>query len=133
MHDIRMVRADPAAFDAALARRGLPAMSAELLQIDEKHREALVESEGWREARNKVSKEFGIAKAQGDEARAKSIRETMAQAAVNLAEREVEERKRELRDTLESLPNLLDPSGGFVTGRNRIRQPRMSLPPRVKV
>ncbi len=27
MHDIRAIRADPAAFDAAMARRGLPPVS----------------------------------------------------------------------------------------------------------
>ena len=30
MHDIRAIRENPAAFDAALARRGLPALSSEI-------------------------------------------------------------------------------------------------------
>jgi seryl-tRNA synthetase len=38
MHDIRAIRDNPAAFDAALARRGLAPLSAELLAIDEARR-----------------------------------------------------------------------------------------------
>ena len=34
MHDIRLIREDPAAFDALLGRRGLSPMSAEILGID---------------------------------------------------------------------------------------------------
>jgi hypothetical protein len=34
MHDIRAIRENPAAFDAALARRGLPAASPEILALD---------------------------------------------------------------------------------------------------
>ena len=38
MHDIRAIRDDPAAFDAALARRGVPAQSAALLAADDDRR-----------------------------------------------------------------------------------------------
>ena len=34
MHDIRAVRADPVAFDAALARRGMEPVSPTLLKLD---------------------------------------------------------------------------------------------------
>ncbi len=37
MHDIRMIRENPAAFDAALARRGLSPVAAELVALDERH------------------------------------------------------------------------------------------------
>ena len=36
MHDIRLIRDDPAAFDAALARRGVEAPSPALLELDER-------------------------------------------------------------------------------------------------
>jgi seryl-tRNA synthetase len=38
MHDIRFIRENPAAFDAALSRRGLAGMSADLLALDEARR-----------------------------------------------------------------------------------------------
>ena len=34
MHDIKSIRAEPAAFDAALARRGIAPASARLLALD---------------------------------------------------------------------------------------------------
>jgi seryl-tRNA synthetase len=45
MHDIKSIRDNPAAFDAALKRRGLEPMSALLLAIDEKRRAAIMASE----------------------------------------------------------------------------------------
>ncbi|HMO71618.1 MAG TPA: serine--tRNA ligase, partial [Paracoccaceae bacterium] len=45
MHDIRAIRDNPAAFDAALSRRGLPGMSAEILAIDKNRRLAIKAAE----------------------------------------------------------------------------------------
>ena len=45
MHDIKWIRDNPDAFDAALKRRGLEPMSAKLIAIDEKRREAILASE----------------------------------------------------------------------------------------
>ena len=45
MHDIRLIRDDPDAFDAMLARRGIPAQSAEILAIDSRRREAITAAE----------------------------------------------------------------------------------------
>ena len=45
MHDIRTIRENPAAFDAALARRGLPAMSPQLLALDEGRRVKILAAE----------------------------------------------------------------------------------------
>src|SRR4051812_41033915 len=38
MHDIKWIRDNPEAFDRGLARRGLPAQSGELIELDEKRR-----------------------------------------------------------------------------------------------
>ena len=46
MHDIRIIRDDPAAFDAALARRGFAPSSAELLALDEARRAASTQGAG---------------------------------------------------------------------------------------
>ena len=45
MHDIKSIRDNPDAFDAALKRRGLEPLSASLLAIDEKRRAAILASE----------------------------------------------------------------------------------------
>ncbi|MBV9757567.1 MAG: hypothetical protein JO047_10970, partial [Alphaproteobacteria bacterium] len=59
MHDIRAVRADPAAFDAALARRGLPPQSAAILEIDQKRRNKVRQLEVIRNAVNSLSRWVG--------------------------------------------------------------------------
>ena len=43
MHDIKAIRDDPHGFDAGLARRSLPARSAELLALDDARRAAIAE------------------------------------------------------------------------------------------
>ena len=45
MHDIRAIRDTPAAFDAALARRGLSGLSQEILALDEVRRNAIRQAE----------------------------------------------------------------------------------------
>ena len=73
MHDIKSIRDNPEAFDAALKRRGLAPMSASLLSIDEKRRAAILASEQAQARRNAASKEIGEAKKARDEARAAKL------------------------------------------------------------
>ena len=40
MHDLRLIRDNPEAFDRGLARRGLSAMSGEILDLDARRRAA---------------------------------------------------------------------------------------------
>ena len=58
MHDIKAIRDNPEAFDAALRRRGLAPLSAELLAIDEKRRAAITAAEQALARRNAVSKKL---------------------------------------------------------------------------
>ncbi|MBR0659664.1 serine--tRNA ligase [Neoroseomonas oryzicola] len=108
MHDIRAVRADPAAFDAALARRGLAPSSAAILARDEARRAAQSALQDKQARRNAIAKEIGMAKRQGGdtsalEAEAVALRDEMA--ALDAAATEAE---REQTVLLEALPNLLD-------------------------
>ncbi|AHE53802.1 serine--tRNA ligase [Sphingomonas sanxanigenens] len=73
MHDIRMIRENPAGFDAALARRGLPAAADALLQRDEAHRSLLTQAQTAQARRNEASKLIGQAKARKDEATAAAL------------------------------------------------------------
>jgi seryl-tRNA synthetase len=73
MHDIKWIRENQEAFDAAMARRGLPVMSVELLALDEHRRAAIAKLETAQARRNAASKEIGQAKAKKDEARAQEL------------------------------------------------------------
>src|SRR5476651_1748145 len=79
MHDIKSIRDNPAAFDAALKRRGLEPLSASLLDIDERRRAAIVASEQAQARRNSASKEIGDAKKARDDARAAKLMAEVAE------------------------------------------------------
>ena len=63
MHDIRLIRDDPAGFDAGLARRGLEPLAAALIALDERRRAAQTELQAALARRNEASKAIGAAKA----------------------------------------------------------------------
>ena len=65
MHDIRAVRADPAAFDAALGRRGLATVSADLLARDAERRAELTALQEKQARRNALAREIGQGKRTG--------------------------------------------------------------------
>ncbi len=73
MHDIKSIRDNPDAFDAALKRRGLAPLSKSLLAIDEKRRAAITAAEQALAKRNAVSKKIGDAKKSKDDVLATSL------------------------------------------------------------
>lgn len=108
MHDIRLIREAPAAFDAALARRGLPAASAALLAIDEARRARILAAETAQAAQNAASRAAGTAKSAGDEAEFARLRAEVGEQKARIA-RLTEEAAAEdtrLRLALLGLPNL---------------------------
>ena len=52
VHDIRLIRENPTAFDAALARRGLAPAAPELLALDEQRRAKAPEAQVAQARRN---------------------------------------------------------------------------------
>ncbi|MCK0148597.1 serine--tRNA ligase [Marivita sp. S6314] len=108
MHDIRAIRENPAAFDAALSRRGLEPVSSEILRIDEDRRAAILAAETAQADQNKAAKEIGKAKASGDEAAFQKLRDEVA--AKKAAVGDLQARAKELDETLTTLlvglPNL---------------------------
>ena len=64
MHDIRLIRDDPAAFDAAMARRGVVSPSAQILTLDTERRAVATRMQEAQNRRNEASKAIGAAKAQ---------------------------------------------------------------------
>jgi seryl-tRNA synthetase len=73
MHDIKAIRENPAAFDAALARRGLPAQAAELVKLDEAKRGGQTELQNLQARRNEVAKAIGVAMRE-DKAKAEALK-----------------------------------------------------------
>ncbi|MEZ5913048.1 MAG: serine--tRNA ligase [Paracoccaceae bacterium] len=107
MHDIRLIRDNPAAFDAALTRRGGVALSAEVLARDEARRAKILAAETAQAAQNAASKEVGAAKARGDEAEFERLRALVAEKKAEVA-RLTDEAKADdaaLRDLMMTLPN----------------------------
>ncbi len=108
MHDIRAIRDNPAGFDAALSRRGLSPMSADVLEIDAARRARITEAETARAEQNAAAKEVGAAKARGDEAEFERLRALVAERKADVARLEEAARAEDarLRDLLLGIPNL---------------------------
>ena len=127
MHDIRTLRDAPAAFDAALARRGLPPQASALLALDEARRAAIQAAETAQADANRLAKEAGAAKAGGDEAAFARLRAEAAarKDAIAAARAEADRLDTALRDALMVIPNApLDdvPDGPDETANVELRR-----------
>ncbi|WP_412072950.1 serine--tRNA ligase [Tritonibacter mobilis] len=107
MHDIRAIRENPAAFDAALARRGESALSSQVLELDEARRAKILAAETAQADQNKAAKAIGAAKAKGDEAEFERLRAEVAdkKAEVATMQAEAKELDAKLTDMLARIPN----------------------------
>ncbi len=108
MHDIRAIRENPAAFDAALARRGDAPVSSDLLRLDESRRAKILAAETAQAEQNKASKEVGAAKGRGDEAEFERLRALVAEKKVEIARMQTEAKDLDalLTDQLARIANL---------------------------
>lgn len=108
MHDIRLIRENPAAFDAALGRRGLEPLSANILALDEKSRAIKTEWQQAQARRNEASKAIGQAMAAKDVAIADALKTEVATLKERMPALEAEERSvgELLTALLAAIPNL---------------------------
>src|SRR5580704_9931014 len=108
MHDIKWIRENPAAFDRALARRGLSPEAARLVEIDERRRAAIGKAEAAQARRNAASKEIGAAKKSNEEEAAQKLLAEVAALKALIPDLEEEERKltKALEEALAQIPNL---------------------------
>lgn len=108
MHDIRAIRDNPDAFDAAMARRGLPAQSPSILALDEERRACISAAESAQAERNAASKDVGKAKASGNEAEFERLRALVSEKKDEIARLEEDAKAKDaaLKELLEALPNL---------------------------
>lgn len=110
MHDLKKLRIDPAAFDAALARRGIAPVGQSLVREDEERRAVLSELHQAQAERKIIARDIGQAKRQGGESaaleeKAVQLRDHIAglEAKANILTQKIE-------DVLKTLPNQLDDS-----------------------
>ena len=127
MHDIRAIRENPEGFDAALARRGLSGLSANVLAIDAARREKILAAETAQAAQNAASKQAGAAKARGDDAEFDRLRGVVndTKTQIALLNDQAAAQDAALRDVLLGIPNLpLDevPSGADEAGNVEIKR-----------
>lgn len=108
MHDIRAIRENPAAFDAALSRRGDAPLSEELLALDEARRAKIQAAETAQAEANKAAKEVGAAKGRGDEAEFERLRALVAEKKQQIAALNEEAKAQDaaLTARLAEIPNL---------------------------
>jgi seryl-tRNA synthetase len=109
MFDIKWIRDNPDAFDAAMGqRKNVSVRSSDLIAIDERRRAVIVRLNEAQEKRNALSKQIGQAKAQKDETRAQELMAEVATLKETIPVGEAEERavEKELRDALSSIPNM---------------------------
>ena len=108
MHDIRLIRDDPTAFDTALVRRGATPASPALLGLDERRRAITTALQAAQARRNEASKAIGQAKAQKDEANASKLMAEVALLKEKMPALEAEgtEVDEALSAALAAIPNL---------------------------
>ena len=118
MHDIRLIREHPEAFDAVLARRGLEPLSAQIVAADASLRALQTEIQGSLARRNEASKLIGQAMAQGDKDKAEALKAEVADLKTSLPAKEDAEREQlaALQDILAALPNI--PADGVPDGED---------------
>jgi seryl-tRNA synthetase len=108
MHDLKSIRENPEAFDAALARRGASPIAAQIVDLDERRRFVLTQMQDGLARRNEASKAIGAAMGKGDTATADALKAEVATLKDSLPAIEEQERTlgAELDGILAAIPNL---------------------------
>lgn len=106
MHDIKFIRQNPEAFDAALKKRGVEPVAAKILDLDAEKRKSQTTLQELLAKRNGYAKQIGMAKKEGKDASSVMEESKKNNEAIAALESSLNERG-ELESLLESLPNLL--------------------------
>ena len=122
MHDIRLIRENPAAFDAALARRGLEPMSAAILELDTEHRREQTQIQADLARRNQISREIGQAMARKDTERAQELMREAEALKHEAVQSDAAERLKTILDTIPNLPLADVPDGADESGNLLIHE-----------
>ena len=110
MHDIRALRADPTAFDADLARRGMAPVSAQLLAWDEEKRQAQTLLQDKQTRSKTLAREIGTLKRTGGDTAVLEAEGAALRADMEGLKDTVDTLGNQTTALLATLPNRLDPS-----------------------
>ena len=109
MHDIAIIRSQPEAFDAGLARRGAEPVSARILDLDSRRRAVLTQLQEAQNRRNAASKAIGQAMGKGDTEEADRLKAEVSDLKATTLP-QLEEQARvigaELDELLAGIPNI---------------------------
>jgi seryl-tRNA synthetase len=108
MHDLKLIRAEPMAFDAAMARRGLCNISGGILEQDGERRAALTALQDKQARRNALAREVGQGKRAGADTAALEAEAVALRRDMEALEARAAALDTELNATLAKLPNVLD-------------------------
>jgi seryl-tRNA synthetase len=109
MHDIRTIRAEPAAFDAALARRFLAPVAEDILARDTARRAAQTTLQEQQARRNALARQVGEGKRNGIDTAALEAESTALRDEMAELEQQAATLDAGIRTQLAAIPNLLDP------------------------
>ncbi len=105
MYDLRWIRENPEAFDAAMSARGVAPQAAGILARDEEARANRTKLQDMQNRRNALSKQIGAAKSKGEDADSLIAEVGDLKGALQSGEETERELSQGLRDTLSGLPN----------------------------
>ncbi len=106
MHDLKWIRDNAVAFDAALARRGLPPRSGDILALDATHRGVQTRLQEMQAERNDLSKQIGLLKRQNQDASTIMAQVAHLKEAIPAAEGLDRDYAEQMELLLAALPNL---------------------------
>jgi seryl-tRNA synthetase len=108
MLDIKWIRDNAAALDAALAKRGASPLAKALIDLDERRRSVIQKAQDMQSRRNAASKEIGAAMAAKNSELAEKLKTEVSAIKDQLPAAEEEERQvtAELNDALSRIPNI---------------------------
>jgi seryl-tRNA synthetase len=106
MFDIKWIREHPDEFDNGMARRNFGPKSTFLIELDKERREIETQAQELQASRNKLSKEIGVAKANGEDTDEIIAQVSRSKKAQVIMEEEVRIKTEELTSALSIIPNL---------------------------
>ena len=126
MFDLKWIREKPEVLDDSLLRRGLKAVSAEIIKIDAERRLVLTNLQELQSQRNEASKQIGVKLGAGAVEEVEALKNKVIKLKESIQESEHSERQLgvNLQDLLIGLPNILDvsvPNGDTENDNNELR------------
>ncbi len=112
MHDIRRIRDDSRAFDAAMKRRGVEPCAQQVIDIDDDRRKFQTEAQNLQTRRNELSKRIGqlksVAKSKGEDAQYLMDEVAAGKEVQAVVEAAAKKAGDEVDKLLSGIPNILD-------------------------